>query len=392
LTIALAGGGSGGHVTPILAIAAELKHLSPSTKIIYIGQKGDELGKIPAQDPNIDEAFAIYAGKFRRFHGEGLKQILDIPTLLKNFRDVFYVFIGIYQSRQIMKQIKPDVLFSRGGYVSVPAALGARFNHIPYITHDSDPIPSLANKLIAKWATIHAVALPKNIYPYPPEKTVTTGIPINQHFVPLNESLFIKYRQAIMIPENAKLLFVIGGGLGSQTVNNAITSIVPHLIREFSDLYVVHGTGKANESDVQAAYESKLTKDEQARVQVYGYINDVYRYSGAADLIITRAGATNLAEFAVQGKACIVIPSNFLTGGHQLKSAEFLDQRGAAVIVNENDINDDTNRLAKQISDLIRDPAKRHQLSVNLSKTAKPNATNEIANLILDLGAKSEIA
>ena len=189
MTIVLAGGGSGGHITPILAVAAEIKRQQPDTRLVYIGQIGDNLGDIPAQDPNIDQVYSIRAGKFRRFHGEGLIQFLDISTTYKNVRDFFYVFIGIYQSWRLMKKIQPDVIFSRGGYVSVPVALGAHLNKIPYITHDSDPIPSLANRIIARWATIHAVALPKKIYNYPPDKTVTTGIPINDKFVSVSTTL-----------------------------------------------------------------------------------------------------------------------------------------------------------------------------------------------------------
>jgi UDP-N-acetylglucosamine:LPS N-acetylglucosamine transferase len=98
LTIVVTGAGSGGHITPILAVAAEIKHTHPKARIIYIGQTGDKLGDIPAQDPNIDQVYTVRAGKFRRYHGDGFKQLLDIPTTLKNFRDFFYVMIGLFQS------------------------------------------------------------------------------------------------------------------------------------------------------------------------------------------------------------------------------------------------------------------------------------------------------
>lgn len=107
MTVVLTGGGSGGHITPILAIAAELKRQDSNCQIIYIGQVGDPFGKIPAEDPNIDKVFYIRAGKFRRFHGEGLKQILDLPNLFKNIRDFFYVLIGVIQSWRITDKTKP---------------------------------------------------------------------------------------------------------------------------------------------------------------------------------------------------------------------------------------------------------------------------------------------
>jgi UDP-N-acetylglucosamine--N-acetylmuramyl-(pentapeptide) pyrophosphoryl-undecaprenol N-acetylglucosamine transferase len=126
-----------------------------------------------------------------------------------------------------------------------------------------------------------------------------------------------------------------------------------------------------------------LNEAEQGRIKVFGYISDIYRYSGAADLIITRAGATNLAEFALQGRACIIIPSPFLTGGHQLKNAQYMAEQSAGAILQENDFLADPNRLAKQVSDLLRDDAARHLYEKNVSKFAKPNATKDLAALIL---------
>jgi UDP-N-acetylglucosamine--N-acetylmuramyl-(pentapeptide) pyrophosphoryl-undecaprenol N-acetylglucosamine transferase len=301
VTIILTGGGSGGHITPLMAVAAELKRLSPKTRLVYIGQKGDSLADIPAKDPNIDAVYLVRAGKFRRYHGEGLRQLLDLPTLLKNIRDFFYVVAGSWQSWRLLGELKPDVMFSRGGFVSVPVGLGSALRHIPYITHDSDPVPSLANRLIARWAKLHAVALPKETYAYPPDKTVTTGIPMSRHFVPVTPKLREEYRKQIKIPATAKLLFIIGGGLGSRRVNTAVGEAIPHLLHEFNDLYVVHGAGRANQADMEKLYNQNLTPGEQGRVRVFGYLANVYRYSGAADLVITRAGATNLAEFAVQG-------------------------------------------------------------------------------------------
>jgi UDP-N-acetylglucosamine--N-acetylmuramyl-(pentapeptide) pyrophosphoryl-undecaprenol N-acetylglucosamine transferase len=383
-TIVMTGGGSGGHITPILAVAAELKQREPSVRIIYIGQKGDSLGDIPAADPNIDETFAVLAGKFRRYHGEGFRQLLDIPTLLKNIRDFFLVLAGIFQSWRLMGRLRPDVVFSRGGFVSVPVCLGAALRRIPYITHDSDPIPSLANRIIAPWARMHAVALPAEIYPYKPPKTVTTGIPLNKAFKPVTTAVKKHYRSELKIPQNAQLLFIIGGGLGSQQVNDAVAEALPHLLRDFQDLRVVHIVGRANEAEMQRSYITELPTEEQGRVQIMGFIPDVYRYSGAADIVITRAGATNLAEFALQGKACIVVPSLFLAGGHQIKNADYLAEKGAAAVITEDDLTDDPNRLAKQVAELLRNPEHINDLGAKLAKFAQPRATQAITTLILE--------
>jgi len=383
-TIALTGAGSGGHITPILAVAAEIKRLQPDTRLVYIGQRGDKLGDIPARHQAIDKVCVVRAGKFRRYHGEGFKQLLDIPTWFKNIRDFFYVLIGTYQSWRLLRQLRPEVIFVKGGFVGVPVGLAAASLHVPYITHDSDAIPGLANRIISRWAAKHAVALPPEAYNYPKSKTVMTGIPLQADFVPVNAALKAKYRDKLKLAAKAKVLFIIGGGLGSRTVNEAVAVAVPHLLREFPELVVIHGAGRANESDVQAVYNDKLSPAEQGRLQVRGYIDDVYRYSGAADIIITRAGATNLAEFALQGKACIVVPSPFLAGGHQLENARYLEEQGAALVLSETDLAADPNRLATQVSNLLSRPDQQRELGSRLAKFAKPDATGELARLILD--------
>lgn len=385
MTIVLSGAGSGGHITPILAVAAELKRLRPSVRLVYIGQKGDALGDIPREDPNIDVVFTVRAGKFRRYHGEGLKQLFDVPTTLKNLRDAVYVLVGLWQSRRLLLKLRPDAVFIKGGFVGVPVGLAAASLHLPYVTHDSDAIPGLANRIIARWATRHAVALPKDIYAYSPDKTVTTGIPLQAEFSPVTAAEQKKYRSEINIPDSAKLLFVIGGGLGAQRINSAVAEIMPHLLNEHKDLYVVHGVGRANEQAMEEFYKTRLRMPELARLRTFGYVSDVYRYSGAADIIITRAGATNLAEFALQGKACIIIPSPFLTGGHQLKNARYLQDQQAAIVIDERDIQADPNRLARQVSDLLKNADLRQQLGHRLADFSKPDATNALALLLLEV-------
>lgn len=387
--VVLTGGGSGGHITPLLAVAAELKQQKPDTKVIYIGHTGDKLADIPKKDTNIDEVYSVRAGKLRRYHGEGWKQILDVPTMLLNIRDVFYLAVGMLQSRKLLKKLQPSVIFIKGGFVGVPVGLAAGRLGIPYVTHDSDAIPGLANRIIAKKAALHAVALPVDVYDYPVEKTVSTGIPLRADFVPVTEKLQQEYREQLGIPATAKLLFVIGGGLGSQRINAAVADAVPHLLGEFQELHVIHAVGRANEEDMSARYKS-LSTSEQGRVHTKSYIDDVFRYSGAADIVITRAGATNLAEFALQGKACIVVPSPFLAGGHQLKNADYLEEQGAAVVIDETELVADPNRLANQVSELLSDRVRREQLGNKFATFAKPHAAAELAQLLFDQAKRAQ--
>jgi UDP-N-acetylglucosamine--N-acetylmuramyl-(pentapeptide) pyrophosphoryl-undecaprenol N-acetylglucosamine transferase len=385
----LTGAGSGGHITPLLAVAAELKKRQQDVQLVYIGQRGDKLGDIPAGNPNIDQAFSVRAGKFRRYHGEGLKQLLDLKTMALNIRDIFYVLAGLVQSWRLLRQLQPDVIFVKGGFVGVPVGLAAAALGIPFVTHDSDAIPGLANRIIARWAARHAVALPEEVYDYPIDLTITTGIPVQKEFKPVTDELKKKYRKELGIAGSSRVLFIIGGGLGSQTVNRGVADIVPHLLSEWPDLHVVHIAGRANETEMGELYASLLTETQQKRVWVYGYLNDVYRYSGAADIVVTRAGATNLAEFALQGKACIVVPSPFLTGGHQLKNARYLEDKHAALVLDERELKEDANRLAKQVSQLLANSNEREALGKALTAFGHPDATQKLAELLLATAAKT---
>lgn len=384
MTIMVTGGGSGGHITPLLAVAKQIKKTRPEVTIVYVGQTGDKFAEITNSNKNIDQSFTIRAGKFRRYHGQGWRQVLDLPTITKNTRDFFYVLIGLVQSISLLRKVRPNAVFIKGGFVGVPVGLAAAILKIPYVTHDSDSVPGLANRIVARWTSWHAVALDKSIYPYPQEKTISTGIPVQADFIRVADKLKAEYRKTLKIPSSSKLLFIIGGGLGSQTINSAVIDTIPHLLEEFKDLYVVHSVGHNNYDSMKKLYSEILNSEQQSRVQPESYISDVYVYSGAADLIITRAGATNLAEFAIQGRACIVIPSPYLAGGHQIKNAKYLEEKGAIATLSEEQIVNDSNRLADLTSKLLKDDAKRRTLGENLAKFAKPNATEELAKLIID--------
>src|SRR3990167_7210097 len=129
MILILTGGGSGGHITPLLAVADELKKQRPNLTLVYIGQRGDKLADIPAKHHSIDKVYTVRAGKFRRYHGEGWRQLLDLLTFGKNVRDFFLVLIGLWQSYWILKKLKPVALFVKGGYVGVPVGLAAAWLH-----------------------------------------------------------------------------------------------------------------------------------------------------------------------------------------------------------------------------------------------------------------------
>jgi UDP-N-acetylglucosamine--N-acetylmuramyl-(pentapeptide) pyrophosphoryl-undecaprenol N-acetylglucosamine transferase len=385
MTIVVTGGGSGGHITPLLAVAHELRIQHPGVKIVYIGQKGDHLADIPAQDVAIDEVQLVRAGKFRRYHGEGLKQVLDMATLAKNVRDAVWALVGLWQSFWLLRRLRPNVIFVKGGFVGVPVGLAAALLRIPYVTHDSDALPGLANRIIARWARKHAVALPKEVYSYPAAKVVTVGVPLAHHYMPLTPRQMATAREQIGVPAKGRVLLVTGGGLGAQRLNNAIATCAPELLDRYPDLTIVQLAGRAHEAELRQIYKKQLPPAQQKRVIIKGFVTNLYLYSGAADVIVTRAGATSLAEFAAQHKACVVVPNPILTGGHQLKNAKVLVDRMAIKVVYEDTLRADDHALMPPLVDLFDKPALAHQLGDKLGQLAQPDAAKRLAMVLLEV-------
>lgn len=387
MTIMVTGGGSGGHITPVLAVAAALKQIDPKIRVIFVGQSGDRLADIPAQDPNIDAAFTVRAGKYRRYHGLGWRQRFDLPTLLLNLRDLLYIATGLLQSWLLIRRVKPSIIFTRGGFVSVPVALAGKLHGVPYITHDSDSTPSLANRLIAQWARLHTVALPEEVYPYPRHKTVTVGVPISNLYRPVSEAVQHQYRQQVGLPELGRNLLVTGGGNGAHHLNQVVLANAPTLLKRYINLSIVHIAGRDHEASLSAAYDQLLPSKLRQRVYVKGFISDLHLYSGAADVVIARGGATNLAEFAAQSKACIIVPSPQLIWN--IKNAETLAQCQAIMLLTEEQA-DQEGRLGKMIADLLEDQARRSVLGSRLQSFARTDAADHLARILIEEAERGE--
>lgn len=384
MKIVMTGGGSGGHTTPILAVAHEVKRQEPDAQVVYIGQKGDRFADMVSAHEVIDRSYTVRAGKFRRYNGLGWKQWFDLATIGKNIRDAFYVLAGLWQCYRLLGKLKPDVVFCKGGFVGVPVGLAAALRHIPYVTHDSDALPGLANRIIARWAKAHAVALPAELYAYPKASTFDVGVPVSHQFQFVTPALQAQYKRELGLEKFDQVLFVTGGGLGAGRINTAMLESARELLTAFPKLCIVQTAGHQHEAAVNAAYTKQLSPELRERVKVYGYVNDLYRYSGAADVVVARGGATNLAELAVQGKACIIIPATQLVADHQTKNALAYADRNAIVYMHEKRLETKPAELGEAVHDLLRHPAKRAALTKHFQAFVRPNATHDLAALILD--------
>lgn len=331
----------------------------------------------------IDKSYLIFAGKFRRYHGEGWKQILDVPTMLKNLRDSFYSLIGLLQSIWLLGRLRPAAVFVKGGFVGVPVGLASAVWRIPYATHDSDAVPGLANRIIKKWAAAHAVGMPAELYPYPRHKTHYVGVPVQDAFSPVDAAAKRQFRHELHIPEHALVVLVTGGGLGAERLNIGFQKVAPQLLTAYPELFVLHITGRRNEEATDELYAG-MPEPLLERIAVRGFVTDLYRFSGAADVVVTRAGASALAEFAVQGKACIVVPNPQLTGGHQLKNAEALASEQAIELVKDSTLRS-TNELYNAVSGLLNDKERRDQLEARIRAFSHPLAASQLADIIYSL-------
>lgn len=379
-TIVLTGGGTGGHITPLLAVASELKKANPSCRLVYIGEKGSQFADLTANHPAIDATHTIWAGKFRRYHGETwLERLLDLKTILLNTRDLFYFLIGTVQSLLLLRGIKPDAVFLKGGFVGVPVGLAAAAWDIRSVTHDSDTIPGLANRIVGRWAKIHAVAAEAKTYPYPIAKTKQVGVLVEEHFQDVSPTQQLEFKEMIQVPADSRVLLVTGGSSGAQRINEAVVRIAGQLLSDFPDLFVVHQAGKGK-ADCYGEYS-------HPRLRVTEFMRPMYAYTGAADVVVARASANTIAELGVQRKAVIVVANPYLADGHQVKNAQKLQAAGLAVSIPETGDGTDEKALDTAIRELLTDNKKRKHLADALHEHTPKDAAKQLAMILLDVAA-----
>ena len=377
----MTGGGSGGHITPLMSLAHALRKAAPDCRIIYIGLKGEALeNHLRDRYSLFDKAYTVPAGKFRRYHGESfLAHITDIRTLALNLRDFFRFIWGTGTAWRLLRRIKPDVVFSKGGFVAVPVGLAARLRKIPIVIHDSDAVPGLANQIIGRYAAVRAAGLPPENDSYNDGSKVFTGVPVDERIKPVTPVMQKAFKEELGLPADCLLLLVGGAGLGARDVNQKVVAAAPKLLERFDKLHIIHIAGDKHEAEVNAQYQAGLGAWRD-RITVLDFSQDFYKYAGAADLVITRAGATTIAELALQHKALILIPAPQLAGGHQLKNAEILKQSRAAEVIDNNAAPE---KLLKAAETILSSGRRRRELGESLGKLAKADAADKLARLIL---------
>lgn len=344
-----------------------------------MGQKGDKNIDLIRNYESILQVYTVRGGKFRRFHSLSLWQnITNFRVNLLNLRDAVLVLIGFFQSVWRLLRVRPDVIFFKGGFVVVPIGFAARLLRIPYITHDSDPLPGLANRLIAGGARKNAV-LSDGVTAYPAHKTVVTGVPLSKEYRLRRASDQEKYKKLLGFPVESLLLFVFTGTQGAKKVDDALETVLPPVLADFPDVRVAYVFGRLNESTMASRFIG-LSDNLKERIKPMTFVDNAYDYIAASDIIISRAGATTMAEIATVGRATIIVPAEQLTGGHQLLNAEIYAKNGASIVVREEQL---VSGLEASLRQLLASSELRNSMQEKIRSIAPVNAAKNIAKVII---------
>lgn len=380
MRILAVGGGSGGHVTPVAAVSSELRKLHPDAEVrVWCDRKfyQQAFATMLAVDGHI-KVETIIAGKLRRYHGMSLfQQLLQIRTIvIPNIIDIAKLATGTVQSIAKLLVWRPDVVFSKGGFVCLPVGIAAHLLRIPLVIHDSDAHPGLTSRILSRWATSIATGAPLKHYSYPKDRSHYIGIPVSSMAKPFSAAKQREAKISLGFSEHEPLVVITGGGLGAVSINTATMSVLDDLLG-FTSLALV--AGKSNVDELTKAAKKRKN------LQIHGYVSPdtMQQMLGAADIVVSRAGATTLLELAALAKPSIIVPNERLTGGHQVKNAAVYKQAKAIVVLEDTVLQADPLSLVDTINATLLNKTALKQLSTNIHTFAKPNAARDMAKLII---------
>lgn len=318
----------------------------------------------------------IVSGKLRRYHHLNLLQHILWPSLMwRNFVDGFKVLIGAVQSLWKLILWRPDVVFTKGGFVCLPVGLAAHLLRIPLVIHDSDAHPGLTNRVLSRWATKIATGAPLEYYNYPKSKSKYVGIPINTAFRPYTKAQQWDGKRDLGVDTDKPLVVITGGGLGARRLNEIVVETLRDL-QKMATIVLVAGAAQYDE------LRARMPKDSE-QFKLFSFVNNMPELLGAADIVVTRAGATTILELAALAKPTILVPNAALTGGHQLKNAAVYGDAQVAVVLDEDATVEKPALLVKAVASYLKDPKTTASMAKRFGKFAKPDAAKDMATLIL---------
>jgi UDP-N-acetylglucosamine--N-acetylmuramyl-(pentapeptide) pyrophosphoryl-undecaprenol N-acetylglucosamine transferase len=344
----LAGGGTGGHVIPALAIANELKK-SYGAEVLFIGTaRGIENRLVPA---------AGYALQLVRVGA--LKNV----SLMTRVKTAFDLPRAVWDASRMLNEFAPDVVIGVGGYASGPAMLAAVVKHIPTLAFEPNVVPGFANRVVARFVSGAAVHFEETAKYF--RRAEVTGVPVRQAFFEIQAKR-----------GSVPTLLVFGGSQGAHAINEAMIRCLPELRRQAPGIHIIHQTGERDYSDALAAYQAFSSAGDES-AEVFKFIEDMPAAFARADLVVCRSGASTVAEITAAGKPAIFVPFPRAADDHQRVNAEALALAGAAIVVEESKL--EGVWLAETIAALLGDPRRLEVMSVAARELAHPNAARDIA-------------
>ncbi len=344
----LAGGGTGGHVIPALAIAQCLKDIYDA-EVLFIGTaRGIETRLVPA------------AGfELRLIHVGALKNV-SLATRLKTALDLP---LAMWHSSQIIADFRPDVIIGVGGYASGPAMMAGSLKNVPTLAFEPNVVPGFANRVVAPMVTAAAVHFEETGRYF--RRYRVSGVPVRRAFFDIPKC---------RTESDQPTLLVFGGSQGAHAINQAVIESLEPLREAIPGLHIIHQTGERDYNDAQAAYLGT-----PGSAEVYSFIDDMPGTFARADLLLCRSGASTVAEITAAGKPAIFVPFPGAADDHQKRNAEALERAGAAIMIEQKDLS--SRHLVEVVSQLLTDPARRVAMACAARRLAHPNAAAEIAEM-----------
>ena len=351
MRVIVAGGGTGGHVIPALAIAQELRSRYHA-QVLFVGtQRGIETRLVPAAG---FELHIIQVGALNR---------VDLATRFKTLLDLPRAFI---ESAKLIREFRPDVMIGVGGYASGPAMLTAAMMSVPTVAFEPNVVPGVANRIVAPMVSVAAVHFEATCRYF--RNCHVTGVPVRQEF------FHVPARPPVRSKDARPTLLVFGGSQGAHAINQAVLDALPQLMDAAPAIHVIHQTGEKDYVPAQAVYLRTMISAE-----VSAFIDNMPGAFARADLLVCRAGASTVAEITAAGKPAIFIPLPTAADDHQTRNAATLANGGAARLLPQSELSSD--RLVDEIASLLRDRSRLAAMSEAARRFAHPDAAAKIASL-----------
>jgi len=355
--ILLAGGGTGGHVYPAIAIAQAIRSLEPMSAIAFAGTRNHlEWSAVP------EAGFEIHPITISGFYRKQLLRNAGLP---------FKLAAGLWQSYQLVQDFDADVAIGTGGYVSGPVLWAAGMRGRPTVAQEQNAYAGVTNRILGRRAAQIHIAFEEAKSWFPEERCRISGNPVRKELA--TKMTRENARTSLNLPQNAHVVFVFGGSLGSQAINEAMWQVADQILSD-PMVYVIWQTGRL--------YYERMRKKEHARLRIMKYVDRMDLAYAACDLVLARAGALTCSELLCTATPAILVPSIHVAEDHQTKNAQSMERIGAAICVPEEDL---LNALSIQVPALLADSERRQKMTDNARKSAKPEAATTIAKDILAL-------